>query len=136
MELVEASIFTKQVTALLSDEEYGEFQARLAANSPKTAGFGKDCNATVVDGRALENQGAAKSMSAAMHSGLGSLIKGGGGVRKIKIRVAVGRRGKRGSARVMYYWAVRRDLILLLFGIARATRRISLPGRWPNSPRL
>ena len=32
MELVETSIFTKQVTALLNDEEYGEFQAGLAAN--------------------------------------------------------------------------------------------------------
>ena len=32
-----------------------------------------------------------------------------------KIRVAVGSRGKRGGARVIYYWAVRKDLILLLF---------------------
>jgi hypothetical protein len=29
--------------------------------------------------------------------------------------VAVGSRGKRAGARVIYYWAVRRDLILLLF---------------------
>ena len=60
MELIETSTFTKQVTALLSDEEYGEFQSRLAANP-----------------------------------GLGALIKGGGGIRKI--RVAVGSRGKRGG---------------------------------------
>jgi hypothetical protein len=40
-------------------------------------------------------------------------FKGGGGIRKI--RVAVGSRGKRGGARVIYYWAVRKDLILLLF---------------------
>ena len=38
--------------------------------------------------------------------GLGTLIKGGGGIRKI--RVAVGSRGKRGGARVIYYWAVRK----------------------------
>ena len=38
---------------------------------------------------------------------------GGGGIRKA--RVAVGSRGKRGGARVIYYWAVRRDLILLLY---------------------
>ena len=61
-----------------SDEDYGVFQSRLAANP-----------------------------------GLGALIKGGGGIRKI--RVAVGSRGKRGGARVIYYWAVRRDLILLLY---------------------
>ena len=78
MELIETSTFTKQVTALLSDQEYGEFQSRLVANP-----------------------------------GLGPLIKGGGGIRKI--RLAVGSRGKRGGARVMYYWAVRRDLILLLY---------------------
>ena len=78
MELIETSIFTRQITVLLSDEEYGAFQSRLAANP-----------------------------------GLGALIKGGGGVRKI--RVAVGSRGKRSGARVIYYWAVRKDLILLLY---------------------
>jgi RelE toxin of RelEB toxin-antitoxin system len=78
VELIETSTFTKQITALLSDEEYGEFQSRLAANPQ-----------------------------------LGPLIKGGGGIRKI--RVAVGSRGKSGGARVIYYWAVRRDLMLLLY---------------------
>jgi len=78
VELIETSTFTRQITALLSDEDYRAFQSRLAA-SP----------------------------------GLGALIKGGGGIRKI--RVAVGSRGKRGGARVIYYWAVRRDLILLLY---------------------
>ena len=71
MELIETSTFTKQVTALLSDEEYGEFQSRLAANPQ-----------------------------------LGAVIKGGGGIRKV--RVGFGSRGKRGGARVIYY-------ILLLF---------------------
>ena len=78
MELIETSTFTRQMTALLSDEDFGEFQSRLAANP-----------------------------------GLGALIKGGGGIRKI--RLAVGSRGKRGGARVIYYWAVRKDLILLLY---------------------
>ena len=32
MELIETSTFTRQVTALLSDEEYGGFQSRIAAN--------------------------------------------------------------------------------------------------------
>lgn len=78
MELIETSTFTKQITALLTDEEYGEFQFRLAANPE-----------------------------------LGARIKGGGGIRKA--RMAVGSQGKRGGGRVIYYWAVRRDLILLLY---------------------
>jgi hypothetical protein len=78
VELIETTTFTRQVTALLSDDEYREFQFRLAANP-----------------------------------GLGALIKGSGGIRKI--RVAVGSRGKRGGARVIYYWAIRRDVILLLY---------------------
>lgn len=82
MELIETSTFTRQMTALLSDEDYRAFQYRLAANP-----------------------------------GLGALIKGGGGIRKI--RVAIGARGKRGGARVIYYWAVRKDLILLLYAYAK-----------------
>jgi hypothetical protein len=78
VELIETSIFTRQITALLSDEDYGEFQARIAANPA-----------------------------------VGALIKGGGGVRKV--RLAVGSRGKSGGARVIYYWAVRRNVILLLY---------------------
>ncbi|MGH9609932.1 MAG: type II toxin-antitoxin system RelE/ParE family toxin [Bryobacteraceae bacterium] len=42
-----------------------------------------------------------------------TVVKGGGGIRKV--RVGVGSRGKSGGARVIYYWAVRRDLILLLY---------------------
>ncbi len=82
VELIETSTFTRQMTALLSDEDYGEFQSRLAANP-----------------------------------GLGALIKGGGGIRKI--RVAIGSCGKRGGARVIYYWAVRKDLILLLYAYSK-----------------
>jgi hypothetical protein len=47
----------------------------------------------------------------------GTLIRGGGGVRKV--RIAVGARGKRGGARVIYYWAVRRNVILLLYAYAK-----------------
>jgi len=78
VELIETSTFTKQITTLLRDEEYGEFQSRLAANPE-----------------------------------LGAVIKGGGGIGKV--RVALGSRGKSGGARVIYYWAVRRDVILLLY---------------------
>ena len=66
MELIETSIFTRQIATLLSDEEYREFQSRIAANPE-----------------------------------LGAVIKGGGGIRKV--RVAVGSRGKSGGARVIYY---------------------------------
>jgi len=78
VELIETSIFTRQITALLSDEEYGGFQSRIAANPE-----------------------------------LGALVRGGGGIRKV--RVAVESRGKSGGARVIYYCAVREDVILLLY---------------------
>jgi len=78
VELIETSIFTTQISALLSDEEYRAFQSRIAANPE-----------------------------------IGALIRGGGGVRKV--RVAVGSRGKSGGARVIYYWAVRKNVILLLY---------------------
>ncbi len=82
MELIETSVFTKQITTLLTDDEYGEFQSRLAANPQ-----------------------------------LGARIAGSGGIRKI--RVAIGSRGKRGGARVIYYWAVAGDLILLLYAYTK-----------------
>jgi len=82
VELIETRVFTKQVGALLSDEEYAEFQSRLAANPQ-----------------------------------LGALIRGGGGIRKV--RVGVGSRGTRSGARVIYYWAVRRDVILLLYAYVK-----------------
>lgn len=78
MELIETSTFTKQITALLSDDEYSGFQSRIAANPE-----------------------------------IGAVIRGGGGIRKV--RVAAGSRGKSVGARVIYYWAVRKDLILLLY---------------------
>jgi len=53
VELIETSIFTKQITALFSDDEYGALQSRLAANPA-----------------------------------IGALIRGGGGIRKV--RAAVG----------------------------------------------
>ena len=78
VELVETSVFTRQIVDLLSDEEYRRFQFQLVANPT-----------------------------------MGSVIRGGGGIRKV--RIAVGPRGKSGGARVIYYWAVRKDIILLLY---------------------
>ena len=82
MELIETSVFTRQIRGLLSDEEYRGFQFRIAANPE-----------------------------------LGALIKGGGGIRKV--RVAFGSRGKRGGARVNYFWAVQKDVILLLYAYSK-----------------
>lgn len=42
----------------------------------------------------------------------GDVIPGSGGLRKA--RWSIQRQGKRGGARVIYYWAVRQDHILLL----------------------
>lgn len=83
MELVETSTFTRQITALLGDDEYAEFQVRLAGNPD-----------------------------------LGDLIRGGGGIRKV--RVATGAKGKSGGARVIYYRAYRSDLIALLFAYPKS----------------
>lgn len=44
---------------------------------------------------------------------LGLLISGGGGLRKLRWRA--GGKGKRGGVRIIYYWAVVQDVILMLF---------------------
>jgi mRNA-degrading endonuclease RelE of RelBE toxin-antitoxin system len=44
---------------------------------------------------------------------LGARIPGGGGLRKV--RWSAPGRGKRGGVRVIYYWVVDRDLIVMLF---------------------
>ena len=58
--------------------------------------------------------------SLAANPGMGDLIQGGAGIRKV--RVALPGRGKRGGGRVIYYWAVRRDLILLLYAFPKNVR--------------
>ncbi len=47
----------------------------------------------------------------------GDLIPGGGGLRKI--RWSAQGRGKRGGVRVIYYWAVRQERILMLLIYAK-----------------
>jgi mRNA-degrading endonuclease RelE of RelBE toxin-antitoxin system len=44
---------------------------------------------------------------------LGNIITGSGGIRKV--RWSVGSSGKRSGIRVIYYWAVAQDTILMLF---------------------
>ncbi|MBD0326396.1 MAG: type II toxin-antitoxin system RelE/ParE family toxin [Pyrinomonadaceae bacterium] len=43
---------------------------------------------------------------------LGDVITGSGGIRKLRWQSSG--RGKRGGARVIYYWAITRDTILML----------------------
>jgi len=44
---------------------------------------------------------------------LGDVIKGSGGLRKVRWMLTG--RGKRGGARIIYYWAVSADRLLMLF---------------------
>lgn len=77
MYFVETKHFTRLITNLLSDEDYGELQNDLL-HEPE----------------------------------LGDKMPGSGGIRKL--RFAAKGRGKRGGARVIYYWAVSKELILML----------------------
>ena len=47
----------------------------------------------------------------------GSVIPGGGGLRKL--RWSASGHGKRGGARIIYYWAVKQERILMLFTYAK-----------------
>lgn len=47
------------------------------------------------------------------HPDIGVVIPGSGGIRKV--RWSLQGRGKRGGVRVIYYWAVAQDQILMLF---------------------
>ena len=49
----------------------------------------------------------------AVRPDLGNIIPGSGGIRKIRWRTRL--RGKRGGVRVIYYWAVTQETILMLF---------------------
>ena len=82
MVIIETSVFTRWVTALLSDDEYRELQATLVER-PKA----------------------------------GAVIPGSGGIRKL--RWSASGRGKRGGARVIYYWATEQEHLLMLFIYAK-----------------
>ena len=51
----------------------------------------------------------------------GALIPGSGGLRKLR-RSTAGR-GKRGGLRIIYYWAVKQDRLLMLFLYAKTEQR-------------
>ncbi|WP_411728707.1 type II toxin-antitoxin system RelE/ParE family toxin [Methyloglobulus sp.] len=52
--------------------------------------------------------------------GSGDIIQGSGGIRKI--RWGASGRGKRGGARVIYYWATQHDQIFMLYAYAKNER--------------
>lgn len=78
MELIETSVFSRQVREQWDEEEYRAFQLHLV-----------------------------------LHPDAGPVIPGSGGLRKVRWRVSG--RGKRGGARVIYYWKSAAGKIYLVF---------------------
>ncbi|WP_116520569.1 type II toxin-antitoxin system RelE/ParE family toxin [Achromobacter insuavis] len=85
MEFVETPLFTKQITALLSDDEYRGLQMLLVENPER-----------------------------------GDLVKGGGGIRKI--RYARQGTGKSGGLRAIYYWISRDDTVYMLVAYPKSRK--------------
>jgi hypothetical protein len=85
LKFIETSVFTRQITALLKDADYGKLQHSLCLNPAS-----------------------------------GDIIKGGGGLRKIRWRS--GSRGKRGGIRVIYYWFVSDDEIFMLLAYPKSEK--------------
>jgi mRNA-degrading endonuclease RelE of RelBE toxin-antitoxin system len=56
-------------------------------------------------------------MALVLHPDMGTVIPGSGGLRKTRWSLAG--RGKRGGVRIIYYWAVVNDKILMLFMYAK-----------------
>lgn len=77
MEFIETPVFTKYITALMSDEEYRALQNELVEVPER-----------------------------------GDLIKGGGGIRKL--RYGLRKKGKSGGVRVIYYWVKDEHQIYML----------------------
>lgn len=83
MQIIETSVFTRQVQSLLTDEEYRELQNVLVT-----------------------------------HPDLGKVIRGSGGLRKV--RWSAGKRGKSSGVRLIYYWYVAGNQILMLLIYAKS----------------
>lgn len=78
MEIIETSVFTRQVQTLLSEEEYRLLQCALI-QKPE----------------------------------IGNVIPHCGGLRKM--RWSLGEKGKRSGTRIIYFWAISKEQILMLF---------------------
>lgn len=57
----------------------------------------------------------------------GKLIRGSGGLRKL--RWSRSRQGKRGGLRVVYYWQVSRNLILMLYAYPKSRQEDLTPAQ-------
>jgi hypothetical protein len=85
MVFIETAVFTAQIKALVSDEEYTALQHELVADP-----------------------------------GAGDLIAGTGGLRKI--RIAAKGKGKRGGARLIYFYFVAKDRIAMLLAYPKGVK--------------
>ncbi len=92
MEIVETSVFTRQVVKLLSDDEYRLLQVALT-----------------------------------VRPNLGPIIPGSGGLRKMRWRVAG--KGRRGGVRIIYYWAVDQERLLMLLIYAKSDQEDLTPNQ-------
>lgn len=92
MVIVETSVFTRQVQALLTDDEYMQLQVALIQRPD-----------------------------------MGPVMPGSGGIRKA--RWPARGRGKRGGLRVIYYWAVSPEQLLMLFIYAKGEQEDLLPAQ-------
>jgi len=91
LQFVETPLFTAQISALATDDQYQALQERLVRRPD-----------------------------------VGSLIKGGGGIRKI--RMSRPGSGKRGGARIIYFWQKHRATIYMLVAYAKSARVDLSPG--------
>ena len=82
MEIIETSVFTRQVQKLLSEEEYRLLQTALI-----------------------------------QQPNIGKLLPQSGGLRKM--RWSFGEKGKRGGTGIIYFWAVSKEQLLMLFMYAK-----------------
>jgi hypothetical protein len=81
----------------------------------ETSIFTRQVQALLTDAELRELQEAL-----ALRPGMGSLLVGGGGLRKVRWTRAG--QGKSGGIRVIYYWEVTADQILMLFAFAKGER--------------
>lgn len=84
LEFRETDLFTRDVLALLSDDEYAEVQGALIVNPE-----------------------------------VGDLIRGTGGLRKLRWSQQRRGKGKRGGVRVIYYWYASGSLIYMLLAYSK-----------------
>ncbi len=85
MVILETSVFTRRIHAVLDPESYRLLQLHLLARPDA-----------------------------------GSVVPGSGGIRKV--RWAPSGSGKRGGARVLYYWVVDQDSLVMLYPFAKNER--------------